>query len=190
MLAIAAWYKFYMTQILHEIHSEVSISQLQEYFINKITMINVTFTKHCNTTSPWTWNNSANSPSTTSRSLELLMRCHEFRYASSLCISDLFQHEYRSPNLHLPLLGPLQLLWFTWSKSIQHITTAKNTKHWLSAIVTRITPCQLMVICFYIPACNVQTTGFPSLMLLSNSLPLSPSIHNWCSIHSQWTSVL
>jgi len=29
---------------------------------------NVTCTKHCNTTSARTWNNSANSPSTTSRS--------------------------------------------------------------------------------------------------------------------------
>ena len=126
----------------------------------------------------------------TSRSLELLMRCHEFRYASSLCISNLFQHEYRSPNLHLSLLGPLQLLWFMWCKSIWHITTAKNMKQWLSAIVTGITLYHLMVICFYILAWNVQITGFASLMLLSNSLSLSPSTHNWCSIHSRQTSIL
>jgi len=139
---------------------------------------NVTCTKHCNTTSPLTWNNSANSPTTTSRSPELLMRCHEFRYDSNLCINDLFQHEYRSPHLHLPLLGPLELLRFMWCKSIQHITTVKTMKHWLSAIVTGITLYHLMVICIYIPACNVQTTGFVSLMLLSNSLSLSPSTHN------------
>jgi len=119
-----------------------------------------------------------------SRSLELLTRCHEFIYASSLCISDLFQHENRSTNLQMPLLGPLQLLRFLWCKSIRHITTAKNMKHRLSAIVTGLTLCHLMVVGFYIPACNVQTTGFASLMLLSNSLSLSPSIHYWCSIHS------
>jgi len=118
------------------------------------------------------------------------MRCHEFRYASSLCISGLFQHEHRSPNLHLPLLGPLQLLWFMWCKSIWHITTAKNMNHWLSAIVTGITLYHLKVICFYIPSCNVQTTGFASLMLLSNSMSLSPSTYNWCSIHSRQTSIL
>ena len=117
-----------------------------------------------------------------SRSLELLMRCHEFRCASSLCISNLFQHEYRSPNLQPPLLGPLQLLWFMWRKFIRHITTAENMKHRLSAIVTGITLCHLIVVGFYIPACNVQTTGFASIMLLSNSVSLSPSTHNWCSI--------
>jgi hypothetical protein len=63
-------------------------------------------------------------------------------------------------------------------------------KRWLSAIVTGITLYRLMVIYFYIPACNVQTTGFTSLMLLSNSLSLSPSTHNWCSIHSRQTSIL
>jgi hypothetical protein len=75
-------------------------------------------------------------------------------------------------------------------KPIRHITIAKNMKHWLSAIVTGITLYHLMVICFYILACHVQTTGFASLMLVSNSLSLSPSTHNWCSIHSQQTSIL
>jgi hypothetical protein len=63
-------------------------------------------------------------------------------------------------------------------------------KHWLSAIGTGITLYHLMVSCFYILACHVQTNGFASLMLLSNSLLLSPSIHNWCSIHSWQTSIL
>lgn len=135
--------------------------------------------------SPFTWSKSTNSQLTTSRFLDLQIRCGNFRCANSWCISYLFQHVYRSPNLHRPLQGPVQL-WFMWCKSIRHITTAKNTEHQWSATVTGITHYDYqMVICWYIPACNVQIIGFASLMLLLNSLLLSPSTHNCCSIHSR-----